>query len=160
MPLFPDVAEQDRRRIHVVDRNIEEALDLVGMQIDRQHALHSGRLQHVGDHLGRDRNPCRARPPILAGVAKVRDGRGDAPGGGPLQGIHHHHQFHQIVVGRKQVDCNTKTSWPRTCSRIFAAHLAVGKTPDIGATERNVQALDDIGRQLAVALPVNTIRLS
>ena len=34
-----DVEREDRRRIEVVDRDVEEALDLRGVQIHRQHPL-------------------------------------------------------------------------------------------------------------------------
>ena len=36
--------------------------------------------------------------PVLPGVAKIRDHRGDPPGGGTLQGIDHDKQLHQRVV--------------------------------------------------------------
>ena len=39
----PDVGEQQRRGIDVVDRDVEEALDLVGVQVDRQHAVGADR---------------------------------------------------------------------------------------------------------------------
>ena len=151
--LLPDVAEEDRRRVHVVDRDIEKALDLVGVQIDGQHALYADRLQHVGDHLGGNRDARRTGPPVLAGVTEIRDGGGDAAGGSALERIHHHHQFHQVVVGRKAGRLQHEDVVAAHMFEDFAADLAVGKTADIGAAKRYVQALDDIGCQLSVGIP-------
>ena len=75
--LLPQIAEQHRRRVDVVDRDVEEALDLVGVQIHRHHAIDADDLQHVRHDLRRDRHARRARPAILARVAEVRDGCGD-----------------------------------------------------------------------------------
>ena len=67
----------DRRGEQIVGRDIEEALDLAGVQVDGQHAVGAGVSDHVGDELGRDR---RARPclAILTGVAEIGDHGGDA----------------------------------------------------------------------------------
>jgi hypothetical protein len=46
------VGQQHRRRVDVVDRDVEEALDLVGVQVHREQALDADGLQQVGDDLG------------------------------------------------------------------------------------------------------------
>ena len=54
----PEVAEvpgEERQARHVVDRDREEALDLAGVQVHRQHAVGARQLQHVGDEARRDR---------------------------------------------------------------------------------------------------------
>jgi hypothetical protein len=123
------------------------------MQVHRQYPLHADRLQHVGDHLGGDRDARRARPPVLAGVAEIRDGRGDAPRRGALQRVHHDHQFHQVVVGRKAGRLQDEHIMAAHVLEDLAADLAVGKAANLGAAEGNVEALDHIGRQLAVGIP-------
>ena len=40
--LLREVARRQRHRAHLVDRDIEEALDLPGVQIDRQHPVRPG----------------------------------------------------------------------------------------------------------------------
>ena len=40
---------------HVVDRDAEEALHLARVQVHRDHAVDTGRLEQVGDEAGRDR---------------------------------------------------------------------------------------------------------
>ena len=39
---FLDIAGEDRRGEEVVGRDVEEALDLAGMKVDRQHAVGAG----------------------------------------------------------------------------------------------------------------------
>src|SRR3712207_6907106 len=55
--LFPytTLFRSHRHGGEVVDRLVEEALDLTGVQVDRHHAIGPGHREHVGDELGRDR---------------------------------------------------------------------------------------------------------
>ena len=86
--------------IEIVGRDIEEALDLPGVQIDRQHAVGAGDGDQIGDELGRDG---RAWPwfPILARIAHIGDDCRDALGRRALQRIDDDQQLHQIVVRRE-----------------------------------------------------------
>src|SRR5205814_1319756 len=65
-----EVLEQHGGGVDVVDRHVEEALDLAGVQVDRQHARGAGGGDQVGHQLGADRHPRRDLP-VLAGVAVV-----------------------------------------------------------------------------------------
>ena len=51
------VRQQHRAGVDVVYRDVKEALDLVGMQVHRQHALDAHGFQQVGHHLGADGHP-------------------------------------------------------------------------------------------------------
>ncbi len=92
-----DVFDEHRRGIEIVGRDVEEALDLPGMQVERQHPVGAGDGDHVGDELGRDRR-ARARFAVLAGIAVIGDDGGDAARRGALQRIERDQQLHQIVV--------------------------------------------------------------
>ena len=50
-----EVVRQQEERRHVVDRVVEEALNLAGMQIDREDAACLDQLEHAGDDPGADR---------------------------------------------------------------------------------------------------------
>ena len=50
--------------------NVEEALDLAGVQIDRQHAVGARAGDEIGDELGRDR---RARPGLCGPAGRSRN---------------------------------------------------------------------------------------
>ena len=67
------VVRKDRQREQVIDRAVEEALDLVGVQIDREDAVRTRRLQQIGDQPGRDRLAAAVLL-VLTGIA-VRTGR-------------------------------------------------------------------------------------
>ena len=66
--LLPRIAEQHRRRVHVVDRDIEESLDLIGVQIDRQQPIDAGSSRScsrtsfavIGTRVARGRRSWRA----------------------------------------------------------------------------------------------------
>ncbi len=65
------VFQQHRAAEHVVDRDVEEALDLLGMQVNGQHAIHTDAGEEVGDDLGGDGNTGGADAAVLTGIAKV-----------------------------------------------------------------------------------------
>src|SRR4029079_16818956 len=76
-----DIAHHHRRGVEIVGRNVEEALDLPGVQVERHDAVDTGLGDQIGDQLGRDR---RARPrfAVLPCIAEIGDHRGDAAGRG------------------------------------------------------------------------------
>ena len=100
LPVEPvlDVARHQRCAEQVVGRDVEEALDLAGMQIECKHAVDAGIGDQVGDELGRDRRAAGGAP-VLPGVAEIGDHRRDAPGRGATQRIDDDEQLHQVVVG-------------------------------------------------------------
>jgi len=67
------------------------------VEVERQHAIDSGRLEQVGDQLRRDRDP-RLDLAVLARVAIVGQDRRDAAGRGALQRVDHDEQLHERVV--------------------------------------------------------------
>ena len=69
---FLDVAHHHRRGVEVVGRDVEEALDLPGMQVERHDAVDAGMGDQIGDQLGRDRR-ARAGLAVLPGVAEIRE---------------------------------------------------------------------------------------
>jgi hypothetical protein len=149
---FHRVAEQDRAGVNVVHRDIEEALDLVGVQIHHQQAVDAGDLEHVGHHLGADGHPRRARTPVLARVAEVRNGRGDATDRGPLERIDHDHQFHQVVVGRRAGRLQHDDILAADVLVDLGHDFAVGKTRNRGPPQGNAQMLDDRLRQPEIGI--------
>ncbi len=82
MPELQEVLVEHRRGVQVVDRHIEKALNLGGVQVHRQHAVGAGPRDEVRHELGRDRHAAFVLA-ILPGVAEVgNDGR-DPLGAGP-----------------------------------------------------------------------------
>ncbi len=85
----------------MIDRDVEERLDLRGVQVEGEDAIGAGGGDEVGHQLRRDRN-ARLVFPVLPGVAVVRKDRRDAAGRGALECVEHDQQLHQIVVHRRR----------------------------------------------------------
>ena len=129
------VGQQHRRGVDVVDRDVEEALDLVGVQVHRQQPLDADRLEHVGDDLGADRHPRRARPAVLPGVAEVRDHGGDPAGRGALERVDHDAELHQVLVGRRAGRLHHEDVAGAHVLLDLDVDLAVGEAADLGLAQ-------------------------
>ena len=150
---LPHVAEQDRQAVDVVDRDIEKALDLVGVKVHRQYAIDADALQHVGDDLRGDRHPRRTRPAVLPGVSEIGDGSGDPRGRRALERIDHRHQFHQVVVRGRAGRLQHEHVLAAYVLEQFDHGLAVAEHADAGAPEMDVQVAHDALGQLAACGP-------
>jgi hypothetical protein len=69
--LGPVVAHERRSRVQMIDRNVKESLDLVGMKVHSQHAIGAGVRDHVRHQLRADRD-ARLVLTVLPGVPEVR----------------------------------------------------------------------------------------
>ena len=74
------VLAKQRQCGQVVNRDIEEALDLTLVQVEGDDAVNAGALEQIGDEAGGDRL-ARAGLAVLAGIAVVGDNGGDGAGG-------------------------------------------------------------------------------
>ncbi len=91
--------EQDRRGAQVIDGDVEKALDLSGVEIDGQDAIGTRGGDEVGHQLGGDGGAALVFA-VLAGVAEVRDHRGDALGAGAFETVDVDQQLHEVGVDR------------------------------------------------------------
>ena len=98
--LLLEIADDDRRGVEMIHRDVKEALNLSRMEVHGEDALHAGGGEEIGDELRGDGH-ARLVLPVLARVAKERNHRGDALGTGAARGVHHDEQFHQIVIRRR-----------------------------------------------------------
>ena len=96
-PLLREVLRQDVDRGQLVDRDVEEALDLALVEVHRQDPVRAGDGDHVRDEARRDGHP---RLVLLVGpaVGVVRHDRRDPPGRRPLEGVDHDQQLHDRLV--------------------------------------------------------------
>ena len=91
------VVDEDGVAEEVIHGDIEEALDLVGVQVHGQHAVGAGGGEHIGHQLGGDRIAGLGLT-VLTGIAEIGDHGGDTAGAGTLAGVDHDGQLHQAVV--------------------------------------------------------------
>jgi hypothetical protein len=89
---------------------------------------------------------------ILAGVAKIGDGGGDAAGRSALERIDHDQQLHQVLVGRRAGRLQDEHVHAAHMLLDFDADFAVGETADVGTTKRDVETLDDVGSQFRIGV--------
>ena len=91
------VLAKQRQRGQVVNRDIEEALNLALVQVEGDDAVDAGALEQVGDEAGGD-GLARAGLAVLAGIAVVGDDGGDGAGGCALGSVGGDEQLHEHVV--------------------------------------------------------------
>ena len=97
-----DVVGEQRQREQVVDRAVEEALDLRGVQVDGHQPVGAGGLEQVGDQPGGDRLAAAVLL-VLPGVGVERHDHGDALGRGALERVDHDQLLHHPGVDRRGV---------------------------------------------------------
>jgi hypothetical protein len=93
------VVHQHGPRVQVVDRDVEEALELVLVEVDAEHAVGARGLDHVGHELGADRH-ARLVLAVLPRVAVVRHHDRDARRARPPRRVHQEQQLHEVVRRR------------------------------------------------------------
>ena len=118
--------EENRQRVEMVHRDVEEPLDLLRVEIDRQHPVHPGGGDEVGHQLGGDRH-ARTVLAVLPGVAEKRHHRRDPRRARAPGGVHEDEQFHQVVVHRRAGRLDDEHVAPADVFHDAHARLAVGK---------------------------------
>ena len=96
--LLAEVAGEDWLGVEVVDGDVEEALDLSGVEVDGEDAVYACGGEEVGDEFGGD-GDARLVFAVLAGVAEEGDDGGDPLSAGAPCGVDHDEQFHDVVIG-------------------------------------------------------------
>ena len=145
------VVHKDGLAGQVVHRDVEEALDLGGMEVHGQHPVGAGGGDHVGHKFRGDGVP-RLGLAVLPGIAKIGDHRRNASGGGPLQSIDEDQKLHQVVVHRRAGGLDHK--------RVAAAdrlvhggeNLAVREGPHLGLTQFGTHQPADLVGQLRIGV--------
>ena len=84
--ILPYPSQRTRLSVEVINRNIEESLDLTGVEVHGYDVVAAGRLQHIG-HQFRGDGSAGFVLFVLAGVGEVGEDGGDAAGGGGAAGV-------------------------------------------------------------------------
>ncbi len=143
------VACEKRHRRHVVDGDREEALDLAGVQVHRQHAVGAGELEHVGDQARRNRL-ARLGLAILARVGEERDDGGDPLRGGELRRLHHEEQLHDVLVDGLATGLDDEDVGAADRLVVAAVGLAVCEVAQLDLAELDAELLGDPPREIGV----------
>lgn len=97
LEVVADPAEGAGLGVQVVDGDVEEALDLRGVEVHGDDVVAAGSLEHVSHQPGGD-GGTRLVFLVLTSVREVGEDGGDAAGRGRLAGVDHDEQFHDSVV--------------------------------------------------------------
>ena len=132
---FADVLLKHRPGHKIVEGNVEETLNLPGMEVEGEDAVGPGGGDEVGHQLGRNRR-ARTGLAVLPSIAVVGDHRGDAPGRGAAQSVDDHKQFHHMVVGRGRGRLDDETVLAADVLENLDEHFLVGEALDVGHGQR------------------------
>ena len=149
--LRAEVVRNRRSGREMVDRDVEEALDLARMEVDRDDARAASRRHEVCDELCRNRLTA-ARLAVLTRIGIVRhDGR-DAVRRGALAGICHDQELHEVVVHgvRRRLDDEDILAADALADHDLG--LAIVEVADIGITEIDADAVRDLVRERGVGI--------
>ena len=91
-----DIGNEYRRSIQVIHGNIEETLNLVGVQVHRDETVDTGYAQNVGQQLGGNRNTGFVLAVLTCPTEIGNDGY-NRFGRSAFGGIDHQQQFHEVV---------------------------------------------------------------
>ncbi len=141
-----DRLEQDRRREQVVDRDVEEPLNLRRVQVHRQDPVGAGGRQEVGHQLGGDRHP-RLVLLVLPPVAEVRHHGRDARGRGPAEGVQQDQQLHDVVVDRAAGRLHDEDVGAAHVLVDLAVVLPVGEVVERQLAQGDLQVVADFPRE-------------
>ena len=112
------------------------------MQVHGHHPVDAHGGDHVGHHLGGDRHPRGTHPAVLAGVAEVGHHGGDTAGGGAPQGIGHHQDFHQVIIGGLASGLDDEYVLAANIFLDVHGHFAIAEYANVGVAKRDVELLD------------------
>ena len=132
-----------RRGEQMVDRDVEEPLNLRLVQIHRQHAVRAGGAHQVRDQLGRNRH-ARLVLAVLPRVAVIRNHRRDARRRRPPERIDHDAQLDQMLVDGRRRRLHDEDIRPADVLVDLERHLGVRKPVQPCAAELDAELLGDL----------------
>ena len=136
---FLQDVEEVHRRIKMIHREVEEALDLVCVEVAGHQAVRTDGAEHIGDDLGADGH-ARLVLSVLAGPSEIGDHGDDLVGGGALGGVDGQEQFHQ-VVGRRERRLDDEASGAADALGERGLELAVAELGDFEGAQGNLRII-------------------
>lgn len=145
-------------RVQVIDRDVEEPLNLGRVQVEREDAVGPGAGDEVGDQLRRDGHAALVLA-VLAGVPVVRHHRGDPGRAGALERVQHDEKFHRVLIHGRARRLHDEDI---AAADVFvdADHrLAVGEGAEVDVAQRHAEVLSDGLGQGPVRPPAEDLQL-
>ena len=156
------IIDQHRHRREVVDRAVEEALNLAAVEVDRDESIGAGGMEEIGDESGGDRLTARCLAVLAAVAVEGRNG-GDAFGRRPLGGVDHDEVLHDRVVDGATVPCGVGLHDEHVGATdriaVFDVDLAVRELGDIRRALHDVEFSTDVGDELCGGSTCDNVQL-
>ena len=147
-----EILEQDGRGIDIVDRDIEEALNLVGVDVHDKDTIDADTFKDVGNHTCGDGDTCGTRPAILTCIAEIGDAGSDPFGRSALECIDHENDFHQVIIGGSTGGLDDEDILAADIFIDFDSGFAVGELGDVSLAERDAEFAGDLGGQCRIGI--------
>ncbi len=156
--LVDEVVREEMDRRQLVDRDVEEALDLALVEVHRQDPVGAGHRDHVGDEAGRDGDPGLV---LLVGAAVrvERQDRRDPPGARPLEGVDHDQQFHDRLVDRVAGRLDEEDVLLADVVEDLDEDVLVGELEHLGPTGLRAEIAADLRGEIGVRVAVVDLEL-
>jgi hypothetical protein len=127
----------------VIDGDIEEAGDLLGVEVHGEDAIDAGGGEEIGDELCGDRDAGLVLA-VLAGVAEEGDDGGDAVRAGPAGGVHHDEKLHEVLIGGWAGGLDDEYVAAADVLVDADEGLAIGEGADGGIAEGHLDEIGDL----------------
>ena len=139
-----DMLGQEGKREQVVDRAVEESLDLRGVQVHGHDAVGPGATEQVHHHASSDGLPAAVLL-VLPGVAEEGGDHRDAFGRRAFGGVDHDQLLHDPLVDRRRVALQDEDV--TAAHRLLITHedLAVGEVVCRDGAQFHPQLAGDLG---------------
>jgi len=140
----------------VVDRDVEETLDLAGVQVHGDYVVGARHGEHVGDELGRDGRAALVLL-VLARVREAGDDGGDARRRRYFARVDHDQQLHQVVVDLAAARLDDVDVLAAHRLADLDARLEVAELLGHHLAQVHAQPVDDALRQVGVRRPAEDL---
>ena len=147
-----EILQKDGRSINIVDRDIEKALNLIGMDIHDQDAVDADALEDIGDNACGNGDTGGTWTTILTGVTEIRDTGGNAFSGSALQCIDHQDDFHQVVIGGSASGLNDENILAADIFIDFDSGFTIGEFGNESLAERDTEFAGYLGGQCRIGI--------
>ena len=134
-----------------IDGDVEEALNLSGVHVHRQHAMCARDGDAVCDQAGGDGN-ARLILLVCSSIGIVGNHCGDTIGGGAFEGIDHNEQFHNRTIDGRAEGLNNKDILPAHIFIDFDKDILITELKHVGIAQRNAKMATDCDCQLWVCI--------
>src|SRR5258708_6641714 len=133
-----EVFDQHGRAVEGVHRNVEIALNLGRMQIERKSTACGGGFQQGRNQLGgyRDAGLVFA---VLPRIAVIRENSGDAPGGRAFERVNHEQQFEQVAVHRERAGLHDEDIGAAHVFKNLKINFTIAEPVELALADPHVQ---------------------